>query len=429
MTLTELSEFMGRGTSYLMMMHIKDNGLKELNYANRTRYDNNVVLELDVSGNKMNNFFSSIEARLVSLEKLLLQGNNLAYVSGKSFYGPPEMVTVLTKRDYLCCMVPAKIKLCQPSMGSDDLSSCENLLSHFSQKLFIWIVGILAVVGNLLVFIQNHSIRKQKNSLVPIFLINSLALSDLLMAFYLIIIIVADLAFSTGEYGLNSEIWLSSPFCLIACFLVNASSLTTVLLMVTICSDRYICLVYPLSPKRMSIKTARIVVVFVWILSLSFAAAPVISSANMPGYLRLYTYNSMCMANNYQIDYYRVWMISYLSIIFIAWVAMTILYMRLFMTIRRSGKNLRRSTATDNTVIAIRLALILISDLISWVPFYYVNLHGLLTSGRVDVIALQFVGIFSLPINSAINPYLYTFTNIDIIKKFLVRQKTFSTKS
>ena len=325
-------------------------------------------------------------------------------------------------------MVPAKIKLCQPNMDSDELSSCESLLSHLSQKLFIWIVGVLAIVGNLLVFIQNHSIRNRRGSMVPVFLINNLAFSDLLMAMYLMIIIVADIAFSTGDYGLNSETWLSNPFCLIACFLANASSLTTVLLMVVICSDRYICLVYPLSSKRMTITTSRIAIIILWCLSLTFSVAPVILSINMPGYQRLYTYNSMCMANNYLMDYYWAWMFSYLSIILIAWIAMTILYTRLFIAIQRSGKNLRKSVATDNKVIAIRLALILITDLASWVPYYYVNLNGLLTSGRVDIIALQFVGIFSLPINSAINPYLYTLTNIEIIKKLLVRRMTLSTR-
>lgn len=187
--------------------------------------------------------------------------------------------------------------------------------------------------------------------------------------------------------------------------------------MVVICVDRDISIVYPFSDRKISLKKARIIVGIVWMISLIYVGIPVSLSFNMPGYLRIYTYNSMSMANNYEISYFFIWMVSYLSIIAISWFIMIILYIRAFLSIANSGKNLRKSPSTDNHSIAIQLSLILLTDFISWLPYYYFNLYGLLSTGRIDLIGLQFVGIFALPINSAINPFLYTIINVDILKK------------
>ncbi|RDD37483.1 G-protein coupled receptor GRL101-like protein [Trichoplax sp. H2] len=349
-------------------------------------------------------------------------GNHLAYLTPVSFYGPPLLLTVITEREYLCCMVPAKVRICQPSMYSDTLSSCYRLLAHITLQTFIWIVGGLALLGNVLVLIQNYHLSKRKRKSVPTFLVSNLAVSDLIMSLYLMIIAIADLMFTRGDYGIKSETWLSHPACLIACFFVTLSSLTSVFIMIIISTDRYICIVYPFSTKRMTVGRAKIALGVLWSFSIIFSAVPVLFSIQQPGYLRIYKYSSMCMPNNYQNFYFKIWMISYLAMTFMAWIIMIILYVRIFFAVKESSKNIRKSSTTDNKALAVRLALILVSDLVTWVPYYYISVAGLLKDGQVDTVALQFIATFVLPLNSAINPYLYTLTSVEVIRLIFKRR-------
>lgn len=321
-------------------------------------------------------------------------------------------------------MVPAKVRICEPSMYSEALSSCYRLLAHITLQTFIWIIGGLALIGNCMVLIQHFCEHTKKRNYVPTFLVSNLAVSDLIMSIYLLTIAIADLMFSKGDYGIKSETWLTHPVCLISSFLVILSSLTTVLVMIIISFDRYMCIVYPFSTKRMTLKIARIVLAMLWICSIVFSAIPVIFSIGKPGYMRIYKYSSMCMPNNYQNYYQRIWMLSYLSITAIAWIIMIILYLRIFIAVQESSKTIRKSSTTDNKALAIRLALILVSDLATWLPYYYISIMGLLQSSGVDTVTLQFIVTFLLPLNSAINPYLYTLTSVDTIKGIFRNKST-----
>ncbi|EDV20989.1 uncharacterized protein TRIADDRAFT_31042, partial [Trichoplax adhaerens] len=341
----------------------------------------------------------------------------ISHIQPNAFKGLDNLYSFLTGRDYLCCMVPAKVKTCIPTMNSETLSSCQQLLAHSSLQAFIWIIGSLALIGNLIVLIQNYSQKRQSRNHIAIYLVNNLAISDLLMGFYLLIIAIADIVLSVKIYGPISESWLLHPLCYLACSLVIASSYTSVLIMVIITVDRYISIVTPFSNRQFTMKLAYTLMTAVWCIGIIFSILPTWFSVQQPGYLRIYTYNSMCMPNNYENIYYMMWMIWYLLITFIAWIIMIALYSRIYASVRSSAKRVQRSSTRENKILAIRLSFILLSDLLCWLPYYYVNLAGLIEIGRVDVITLQFIGIFTLPINSAVNPFLYTLTNVDNLKR------------
>ena len=100
---------------------------------------------------------------------------------------------------------------------------------------------------------------------------------------------------------------------------------------------------------------------------------------------------------------------------------MTILYTCCFAKVEKSRRMAHRTNTRDNKLIALRLSLLLITDLVSWLPFCYVTFNALFSNQnrKVDAITLQFVGIFALPLNAALNPFLYTATNISVLKKML----------
>lgn len=314
-------------------------------------------------------------------------------------------------------MVPAYIKKCYPLRRYDGLSTCEGLLSHFTLRIFIWFIGCFAFIGNIVVFILHTKERKSKKNQVPSFLISNLAIADFCVANYLLIIAIGDLIYSHIKFANDSELWLRSMPCLFACFIACSASLMSVFMMLIISIDRYLCIVHPFSKQRLTIKTASMLILGFWLFAIIFVAIPVIFSIDADGDNRLHGYSSICMASNIINPFFKWWTTVYTFITIVCWIITCILYTKMLNSIRKSSQKVRKSENNKDLRITIRLFLILITDLVSWIPYYIVFLQFLLTSTSVNIISLQFVIIFALPINSAVNPCLYTISSQTVINK------------
>ncbi|EDV24630.1 uncharacterized protein TRIADDRAFT_56630 [Trichoplax adhaerens] len=352
------------------------------------------------------------------LKFISLKENPINSLNPRSFYGPPILDTVLSTRDYLCCYVPAQVTFCTPIYDQDALSTCDDMLSHPTLQYFVWIIGITAFVGNILVFLHYCQQSKQKHPPISVttVLLTNLALADFFMSIYLIIIGIADQIYR-GYYSMYVEPWLTSVPCYSASFLVSLSSLMSVYMMIIISIDRFICITFPFSTKRLKVSSARNVLLVGWLFCIVFAGIPVVFSIGKPGESRLYKYSSICMPSNVNNVYYRTWILCYTFLTMVAWILTCALYFGMFFSMRQSSKSVRKiGSVNRDRKIAIRLFLIIITDLASWMPYYILVIQVLFT-GTIDIIVLQFVIIFALPINSAINPYLYTITNLSTFNK------------
>ncbi|EDV19353.1 uncharacterized protein TRIADDRAFT_62166 [Trichoplax adhaerens] len=339
---------------------------------------------------------------------IFMEGNSLVEVQTESFFYTPKIEHIRSTRLYLCCMVPASIQTCYPLRKYDGLSTCDGLLSHVTLQMYIWLVGCIAFIGNIAVFTLHIKSIKTKKNPVPIFLIANLAISDFIVANYLLIIAIGDRFYSHYNFAVESEHWLRSIPCLLACFICCAASLMSVFMMLIISIDRYVCIVYPFSERKLTVKSAFLLVACCWLFSIIFVGIPVMYSVGADGDNRLHGYSSICMASNVSNPYFKWWITAFTLITIICWIITCILYGKMLSSIRQSSRNVRKSKSiSKDKRIAIRLFLILVTDLISWIPYYIVFMHVLSTSHSVDMIALQFTIIFALPINSAVNPCLY----------------------
>ncbi|EDV19372.1 uncharacterized protein TRIADDRAFT_3740, partial [Trichoplax adhaerens] len=285
--------------------------------------------------------------------------------------------------------------------------TCSNILSHLSLKLFVWIIGILALFGNLTVLYINLYKIKQRTEPVPMLLITNLAVSDLMMAGYMLIIGSADLTYH-DIYAFNAEVWLRSFTCVLACFLCCTASLMSVLMMITISFDRYIYIAFPYSAKRLSPQHAKVIILIQWMICFVFVGLPVAYSYKADGDLRIYEYTSICMASNFRNFHFRVWIIGYLTITLICWLTTCLMYSHMFIAIHNTSRAATSRAHDGGKRIAMRLFAIVITDLISWVPYYAYMIQVMIDPTDSGSVVLQFAIIVALPINSAINPYLYT---------------------
>ncbi|RDD42299.1 Relaxin receptor 2 [Trichoplax sp. H2] len=345
---------------------------------------------------------------LSKLQLLSIKSNPMATITESSFYGSSALSAIASTRPYLCCIVPAKITTCSPVPDLDSASSCENILAHTSLKLSVWIMAIAAFIGNILVIVTNRSNKMKKTSKSTELVFNSLALSDFLMSIYLIIIGVNDQIYN-DRYAQYAEEWLKSPACIIASFLISTSSMMSVIMMLLISIDRYSITVNPFTASHVRFKRTKIALGLGWSVTCIYVAIPVIMSINQPADLRLYQFSFICSPSNLSHRFYATWTLSFVLIQLISWIITLVIYVLLLREVSKTRRSIRSNAQSRNGTIAIRLSLILVTDLAAWLPIYVISALGII-QGSINVFILQFAVILAIPLNSAINPYIYTAT-------------------
>ncbi|EDV27771.1 uncharacterized protein TRIADDRAFT_53796 [Trichoplax adhaerens] len=395
---------------YIAVLTLNNNFIKEFDVEDFFSGSDSNLLELNISDNSITNFCDNAWQKFApKLRNVSLKANPLLTISEKSLYGPQQLSTVFTSRDYFCCLVPAKVTACEPIIV-ESLTSCQNLLSHLSLRLYIWIIGGLAFIGNLLVlrlhWIKRHSSRSKGTSQL---LIINLAVSDFLMSIYLLIIAISD-QIHVNNYGVRAESWLRSPICALAFFLGSLSSIMSVISILLISVDLYFRCTNPFNYQNRNCRSEKfkVTVIILWLICIIFVAIPAVTSTNAAGNDRIYKYSSICMPSNVEDAFYRSWITIATVCMVCIWLTTCILYALVLLKVHQSSQSVHKSAQLDRKL-ARKLFLILFTDLISWLP-YYILIFKVILTGRIDIFTLKFVIILTLPMNSALNPYLYSFT-------------------
>ncbi|XP_072021552.1 G-protein coupled receptor GRL101-like [Amphiura filiformis] len=331
----------------------------------------------------------------------------------------------------------------------------------------MWIVGLAAVVFNTAVI--GCRLVMDLGSKVQNVLIYNLALSDMVMGMDLLILTSVDLYY--GDYFPSfSESWIKGPLCKIVAALSTLSSEASVLLVLVIGLDRFLGVTYPLGVHRgLGSTRMRILESISWMVSVIIGVAPVVIDSYFPGF---YEISEVCVGlpivkkvitseevkitrsntryklfwlltrsefvehngtSSIQDDIYRVdygvyaddissriahvsghKVASYLSIIvyiginLICFATIAVFYIKIFQTARSSSKKVQSTSEKKELRMAFRMSSIVLTDFACWVPLALVCLFvqcGTFTVGP-EMYAWT-VGLI-LPINSAINPFLYT---------------------
>lgn len=264
-------------------------------------------------------------------------------------------------------------------------------------------------------------------------LIVNLAVSDLLMGVYMIIIGSAD-AFYGHQYYLHGEEWREHGMCKLAGILSVLSSEASVFLVTFISIDRFLCIVFPFGTLRFHRSSAIKVVILVWTLAVSLSIIPTILSDHIDGF---YGLSDVCIglplvttarnvtmtideSNNdgfvYQIvegDEGPLWGFSiflFIVLNLLCFLIVFLCYAAIFFSVKNSeGKKCTRPQAKKEEIkMAMKMSLIVWTDLCCWFP---IILMGILSQSGVVEIPVEVYAwtvVFILPINACLNPYLYT---------------------
>lgn len=158
------------------------------------------------------------------------------------------------------------------SLKFEGLSSDKDLLSKPSLRYSAWTMAIVTCLGNSLVLWGRFTQRDENHAVSMV--IRNLAVSDMLMGFYLSIITIQDYRFR-DEYHLNSFEWIASWSCTFAGTLAMISSEVSLFILTFISIERFLLIAGPFGGrKRLTTYNVFFCLFIIWLIGVSIAIIP-----------------------------------------------------------------------------------------------------------------------------------------------------------
>ena len=323
----------------------------------------------------------------------------------------------------------------------------------------MWLIGLGALSGNIFVLVSRNKVTHKKK--VNSILLRNLAASDLLMGIYMITIACADIYFG-DNFPMLSNTWRTGITCKIVGAISIVSSEASVFFVTVISIDRFIAIKFPYSTRKLGKYSVKIVGTVVWILSLALGIVP----SALSGYsFKFYDNSHVCIGlplaltklyfsrlhkHHYEIQIgegprwpyvystytTHFWGLTnglyfstalFLGVNCICYLIILACYIEIVRAVRESSKKSGRSQEmTEQIRLTMKVTTIVATDFFCWFP---IILLGILVQLRVIELPASVYAwcvTFVLPINSAINPYLYTIAEVisDYKKKITSKNGT-----
>ena len=393
-----------------------------------------------------------------------LRGNTLMLLSPRSF--SEFQVTFIVDHYSACCFISGNDVICISLNVRSDYLTCKRMLRSVMLRLTMWLVGLGSVAFNIAV-IGSRLFTGMKNNRQGVLILN-LAVSDFLMGVDMLILSSADFYYYNFFPSFSAS-WIESFMCKIAAVLSTLSSEASVLLVALIGLDRYLGVRYPLGVHAGLGKTrTRICIFMCWLISVTMALIPVIIDTYIPGFFEIsevcvglpivkrkvtvekdafipvktlvfqreYVYVMSNKTNSYLFNAGKYWRLesasttqdiyykfsevsslkvaSFLSIfIFIGFnltcfIALSVFYIRVFQIANDSSKAIQSTAKSQEVRMALKMSVIVLTDFLCWVPLALVCLFVQCGAFTVGPEFYSWTVGLILPINSCMNPFLYT---------------------
>ena len=229
----------------------------------------------------------------LAVESLYLNYTNIKRFKKELFQGLQNTSTIVTSAYKYCCIRPSSLdeQNCYPHQ--DEFSSCADLMRNDILRPLIWVIGLFALLGNVLSLVYRFIYDRRRLRLGYGIFVTHLAFADFLMGFYMITIASADV-FYRGQYIFNDEVWRSSVWCKMAGVISTVSSEASVLFLCLITIDRLFVIKYPFGQIRFTPKIASVACFVVWVVVLMIAILPIVITSYFKG--AFYSKSGVCLA-------------------------------------------------------------------------------------------------------------------------------------
>ena len=394
-----------------------------------------------------------------SLEKLYLRG---CPISNIKLLLPPNLLTVdlrgldmdqfspgvfshlqwlrhvhVTSSKICCEKVIGELLADQTCSGDQDdvISSCDNLIKEATLRMMVWLVGLVACLGNAASIVyrlvwNRQDLQQQGHGL---FVFN-LSTADMLMGVNLVIVGVADVLYR-GDYVLHDAAWRHGELCKVCGCLAVLSSEASVMFILCVTLDRFLAIKYPLGPVRLSPFAAKVMCGGVWIVCIFVSFFPLLPSLS---HWEVYSASSVCTGLPLTKEKFPGW--EYSMLIFVGlnstlFILIVFGQLTIYKAVAASSKVMSGTMSEvqaqkrfrNDMRVARKLFLIVITDFMCWFPIGVMGIMSL-TGKQISKEAYTWSTVILLPINSAVNPILYTLPVVEAKWNHL-KTKLFSVKT
>ena len=402
-----------------------------------------------VENNSLDYIEGNIFREMPQLALVDVQSNPLMKVEKSTFQGLDNETRVFASEASTCCFITNAV--CSSENPKAPYLTCQRLLPNIPLQLFMWTIGIFAVIGNLSVMTWRCLNHGQENA-IQVLLIQNLAASDLLMGVYMLIVASAD-AFYQQYFPSYADIWRNGPLCKLAGILSIVSSEASVFFVTLISVDRFMAISNSFRQWRVSKKVATRTLVLLWILALLLSIIPTVFSGVEPDF---YDVSEVCIGlpfvrflkfvNTtdviYEYDFEEIFLVSisstkeavyyeayhtfesskspglfysialFLGLNLFCFIVVFLCYLGIFIIYKRSQHQVRKSNLKQQLNLAFRMGLIVLTDFTTWIPIVVIGILVQSSALTISPVVNVYIVVFVLPINSAVNPFLYSVATI-----------------
>uniref|UniRef100_A0A8D0H4C6 Relaxin family peptide receptor 1 n=1 Tax=Sphenodon punctatus TaxID=8508 RepID=A0A8D0H4C6_SPHPU len=343
---------------------------------------------------------------LIKLKSLSLEGIEITNIQRRMFRPLRNLSHIYFKKFQYCGYAP-HVRSCKPN--TDGISSFENLLASIIQRVFVWVVSTVTCFGNIFVICMRPYIRSENK--LHAMSIMSLCCADCLMGIYLFVIAAFDLKYR-GEYNKHAQLWMDIIQCQLVGSLAILSTEVSVLLLTYLTLEKCICIVYPFRCLKPGKFRTISILILIWIIGFVVAFIPL---SNKEFFRNYYGTNGVCFplhseqAESTGGKVYSV--VIFLGVNLVAFIIIVFSYGSMFYSVHQTAITATeiRNHVKKEMTLAKRFFFIVFTDALCWIPIFILKLLSLLQV-EIPGSITSWVVIFILPINSALNPLLYTLT-------------------
>ena len=439
--LVQLGKNILKGLTMLVGLYLNDNSLTHIDID---IFNDTINIEsLDLSANQLTKF-PNIKY-LSQLTYLDVRSNPLTAITHDSFLvlNPHLQLRVVASQHEIC---ECYFRNCNPTISTSTINdkpnkrspylTCDRLLSDRALAVMMWIIGINALGGNIFVLVWRKI--KTKSYKVQDLLLSNLAMSDSLMGFYMVIIASADVYYDQ-YFPMQSETWRTGIICRVAGSISIASTQLSVFFLTLISIDRFIGIKYPMSDKKLSKRSTIAAAVIIWVCSVALGVVPsIVSGWNFKFYDNSHVCIGLPLAltkvykqvPRYSSGRFRLiigWesqFASYVDGLYfstaiflglngLCYIVILGCYIEIFRAHSKSAKAAGRTPDKDEQMRLTRKITAIVAT--NFVCVFPLIVLGILVQTRALVLPASVYAwsvTIILPINSAINPYLYTIAEI-----------------
>ncbi|XP_062570284.1 G-protein coupled receptor GRL101-like [Saccostrea cucullata] len=364
---------------------------------------------LDLSNNKITHFSDGIFLHLENLQILYIQNNEILPIPGM-FRGLFNIKWLHVDVFSICCAKPQSINVVKCVAPQNELSSCDQLINVPILNVGIWYIALLATFGNIVAFISSFT-TFQKTTISYFTFCRNLSVADFLMGLYLYIIAIMNLVY-IGNYGLNDYAWRHSGLCKFAGILATTSSEASTLFVLLITIDRVISIKYPFFQRQRGFTLG--LTLLSWVVAIFISVAPILLE-EVPFFADFYSKSPICISLPLSVRRQTGWqysMVIFVGFNFIIFLAIAVGQIVILTEVMKSSRVCHSSNVRHREVaLAKSVVSVVLTDLLCWIP---IGIIGMLTFYGIDVSqdAYAWIIVLVLPVNSALNPMLYTLSTI-----------------